>query len=201
MRLFQFKNLSFLVVALLLLTFLPLNEGLCEAREGEQENNLMHNDEIVDPVINPATKYCTDSGYVWEKKMTDEGEIGICVMPSGEKLEEWSFATGRTGEEWSYCEKKGLKLKIISDVEKCRNVLSEECAVCVLDDGTYAEVTKLLKTDIINNIAPEKEKETKIVALMLLFGIIILVIIFAYWLLTKKDDEGDNKDYSKDIEY
>lgn len=216
MKYFKFKNIS---LSIFLFFFLfSINVGLCEGLEEEiqndsvpavkivkpeivdstmplsQDEEVLIDDEIVNPVINPATKYCIDLGYKWEKKMTADGEAGICVMPDGVKLEEWDFALGREGEEWSYCEKNGYELKIISNVDKCQNVLSEECAVCVTDDGTLMEVTKLLASDVENNRVVVEKKGTKVLALVLLFSIIILMMIFAYLLLVKdkvKDKEKE----------
>lgn len=165
----------------------------------KEENHPVIDDKIVNPVINPATKYCNDLGYKWEKRInTDGSEDGICVMPDGKKLDEWDFALGKAGEDWSYCYKKGLKLKIISNVQKCQNVLSKECAVCISDDGKEQEVTKLLQTDIENNIVAVNNRNTiatvgnkniKVLALVLLFTIIIVLIIFVYHLLVKEQKQ------------
>jgi|GEM_PF-3947569 putative hemolysin len=98
-------------------------------------------------MANPAAKYCEDLGYQWKKEITKDGEIGICVMPDGSTVEEWAFLRGEKGEEWSYCRKKGYKLKRLEKNEKCYSAFSENCAVCVKENGEEKEVSALMKLE------------------------------------------------------
>lgn len=95
-------------------------------------------------IANPAATYCQDLGYEWTIEKTEGGEIGICKFPDGTAVEEWEFLKGKSGEEWSYCKQKGYVLKTLSDSEKCSSIYSEDCAICVLEEGVEIEASKLL---------------------------------------------------------
>ena len=46
----------------------------------------------VQPVIaNPASVYCIRQGGKLEIVDTKKGQIGICVLPDGRRIEEWKF--------------------------------------------------------------------------------------------------------------
>lgn len=96
-------------------------------------------------IVNPAATYCQDLGYEWVIEKTEEGEIGVCKFPDGTAVEDWDFLKGKSGEEWSYCKKKGYTLKTLSGIDKCSPIYSEECAVCVLEEGVEIEASKLLR--------------------------------------------------------
>jgi len=95
-------------------------------------------------MLNPATVYCEALGYKYVIELTDTGERGFCVLPNGQKVDEWEFLQGKTGQEFSYCKKMGYEIKITRDFDKCLKFLTEECAVCVLPDGKEVEVTELM---------------------------------------------------------
>lgn len=99
-------------------------------------------------IVNPAANYCQDLGYEWVIEKTVEGEIGVCKFPDGSTVEDWDFLKGKSGQEWSYCEKKGYTLKTISNIDKCSSIFSEDCAVCVLEEGLEIEASKLLRFEI-----------------------------------------------------
>ena len=40
---------------------------------------------------NPASVYCQKLGGEVEIQSTPSGEIGICALPSGERIEEWAL--------------------------------------------------------------------------------------------------------------
>ncbi|CAM3941666.1 DUF333 domain-containing protein [Bordetella tumulicola] len=42
-------------------------------------------------MANPASVYCGKVGGQLEIQQTPSGEIGICVLPSGERIEEWTL--------------------------------------------------------------------------------------------------------------
>ncbi len=87
-------------------------------------------------MLNPATAYCQAMGY--------EYKDGICVLPDGQQADAWDFLEGKTGKEYSYCEKQGYQLKVVKNADKCIRFLTSECAVCVLENGTQVEVTQLM---------------------------------------------------------
>lgn len=99
-------------------------------------------------IANPAAVYCQDLGYEWVIERTAEGEIGVCKFPDGSTIEDWDFLKGKSGQEWSYCEKKGYTLKTITDINKCSSIFSEDCAVCVLEEGVEIEASKLLGFEV-----------------------------------------------------
>lgn len=90
-------------------------------------------------LINPAASYCIEMGY-------DYGN-GYCILPDGRQVEEWDFLLGRTGQEYSYCSEQGYELKVTKSGDKCLIFLLDECAVCVLEDGSEVEVTQLMGLD------------------------------------------------------
>lgn len=40
---------------------------------------------------NPASVYCKDSGGELQIVKTDSGERGDCILPGGERIEEWKL--------------------------------------------------------------------------------------------------------------
>ncbi len=55
---------------------------------------------------NPAAVYCRELGYGHVIERTENGERGLCLLPSGE-CEEWKFLRGECGREYSYCSRNG----------------------------------------------------------------------------------------------
>jgi len=92
----------------------------------------------------PSIVYCKALGYNFTTSLTKEGEMSICQFPDGSSCEVWSFLKGKCGNEYSYCKQKGYMIKNISDIEKCVSIFSDECAVCILENGTEVEVTTLM---------------------------------------------------------
>jgi len=95
----------------------------------------------------PTYVYCTALGYEYSIVMTDAGEQGFCILPDGREVDAWQFLQGKTGNEYSYCALQGYEIKTVSDPEKCLKFLTDECAVCVLADGSEVEVTDLMGLD------------------------------------------------------
>jgi len=93
---------------------------------------------------NPAAVYCQALGYNYSVESTAEGERGLCQLPDGETVDAWEFLQGKVAQECSYCHKMGYEIRTVEDSEKCLPFLTEECAVCVLEDGTETEVTELM---------------------------------------------------------
>ena len=42
-------------------------------------------------IANPASVYCVQRGGRVEIVTTAKGQIGICVLPDGRRIEEWKF--------------------------------------------------------------------------------------------------------------
>ncbi|EPL9568063.1 putative hemolysin [Providencia rettgeri] len=42
-------------------------------------------------MANPASVYCEKLGGTSEITDTAQGQVGICALPSGEKIEEWAL--------------------------------------------------------------------------------------------------------------
>ena len=146
---------------------------------------------IVNPIVNPASKYCTDLGY---ESSLEGVSKGVCKFPDGSSANEWDFVLGKAGREWSYCSKKGYEIKTLYNTSKCVSIYSRDCAVCILKNGTEVEVTQLMSLEKIikcgndicetnenyNNcpadcLKPEEFETTYIIVFLL---IIILIIVY-----------------------
>ncbi len=82
---------------------------------------------------NPAAYYCRELGYEYETVRTEGGARGLCVLPTGERVDAWEFFRGRIAQEHSYCPRLGYRTatRTVGDGDD-----SGECAICVDDDGT-----------------------------------------------------------------
>lgn len=93
---------------------------------------------LVMGLLNPAAVYCEKLGY----KYLSEEET--CELPDGSKVNAWEFLQGKIAKKYSYCKKVGYEIKTVKDPERCIRFLLDECAVCVLENGTEIEVTELM---------------------------------------------------------
>ena len=93
---------------------------------------------------NPAAVYCKALGYEYVVEEEDEGQRGLCVLPGGQKVDGWEFLEGKAAPEFGYCQEQGFEMKTVTNPEVCITFLTQECAVCILDDGTEVEVTELM---------------------------------------------------------
>jgi uncharacterized protein len=51
-------------------------------------------------LANPASVYCVQQGGRLEIVRTNKGEIGICILPDGRRIEEWKFfRANKSGEQ------------------------------------------------------------------------------------------------------
>jgi putative hemolysin len=98
-------------------------------------------------IANPSAVYCEALGYKYVVESTPEGARGLCQMPNGETVSAWQFLKGKVAQEYSYCQQKGYQIKTVKDRKTCSRFGLEECAVCVLEDGTEVEVTELMGLD------------------------------------------------------
>ena len=96
----------------------------------------------------PAAVYCRELGYEWGIEITAKGnERGICILPDGQRVDEWDFLEGTAALNWSYCSVKGYGAKNVKNSEicgVCTPKICGDCTVCTLPDGTEAEVTELM---------------------------------------------------------
>lgn len=46
-------------------------------------------------IANPASVYCVEQGGRVEIVTTEKGQLGICVLPDGRRIEEWAFFRSR----------------------------------------------------------------------------------------------------------
>ena len=95
----------------------PTSTPFIERAEGEGDPFI--------GILNPASFYCIQMGYLLELRDTEDGTEGICVFPDGNECEEWDFLAGKCFVEWSYCQRQGY---IIWE--------GEEWATCVFDDNS-----------------------------------------------------------------
>jgi len=95
-------------------------------------------------MLNPSAVYCSALGYNYIIEKKSEGDWGYCILPNGTKVDSWLFLEGKTGISDNYCSKQGLKTKTIVDPDKCITFLTDECAMCLLANGTEIEVTELM---------------------------------------------------------
>ena len=92
---------------------------------------------------NPAAVYCKALGYEYVVEEEDEGQRGLCVLPGGQEVDGWEFLEGKAAPEFGYCQEQGFEMKTVTN-PRCASPSDQECAVCILDDGTEVEVTELM---------------------------------------------------------
>jgi putative hemolysin len=92
----------------------------------------------------PAQVYCEALGYTYTIEETEEGQRGFCQLPNGQAVDAGEFLQGKVAQEYSYCQQMGYEIRTVKDRETCFTFRTEECAVCVLEDGTEVEVTELM---------------------------------------------------------
>ncbi len=148
---------------------------------------------IVNPMPNPAAVYCEELGYNYTIKSAPEGDYGICHFPDGSEAEEWKFLEGKEGKEYTYCKQKGYKIKTVS--EGC--TYGEECAVCVLENGSEIEVTELMeleKEELNKSKETTQDFQKTKDYLFLAAGLIILIVLgiigVIYYRRTTRAKEG-----------
>ena len=92
----------------------------------------------------PAAVYCTSLGYSYEIKSLPAGEVGICRFGPRDSCSAAEFLFGSCGSKYSYCNRTGLAQRIGSGAECGSKDSYARCAVCVLENGSVAEVTRLM---------------------------------------------------------
>jgi putative hemolysin len=91
-------------------------------------------------MLNPSAVYCEACGYIYIIETVPEGEVGLCELPDGQKVDAWDFLRGNVALEWSYCAQQGYEAKHVEESDICW-----DCTVCVLPDGSEIEVTELME--------------------------------------------------------
>jgi C1A family cysteine protease len=111
-----------------------------------EQDSLSENpisDNLYIGMANPATVYCQELGYSYEKRQSSSGEYGICKLPGGTECDEWAFLSGKCGASYSYCSKLGYKTATLTDG---KNSFSKEYAVCKSSDGkTIGSASEMFK--------------------------------------------------------
>ena len=101
--------------------------------------------ESVFALKDPSAVYCKELGYEYIiETLPDGNQIGLCRLPDNRTVSAWWFLEGKVAQEYSYCKKKGYEIKTVKDSETCSYIFTDECAVCVLEDGTEVEVAELM---------------------------------------------------------
>jgi putative hemolysin len=142
-------------------------------------------------IANPSAVYCEGLGYKYITESTPEGERGLCQLPNGEAVDAWQFLKGKVAQEYSYCSQKGYQIKTVKDIRTCTNFGIEECAVCVLPDGSEVEVTKLMGLELSNPGCIRIPVIPVIIGAVAVVAAVILVIIML--LKRKKQPTDSNK--------
>lgn len=94
---------------------------------------------------NPSAVYCTALGYQYNDTVApDGGMTGYCILPDNERVDAWQFFEGKVAQNASYCVKQGYQIRTVTDPAVCPVLISSTCAICVMKDGSTAEVTKLM---------------------------------------------------------
>jgi putative hemolysin len=93
---------------------------------------------------NPAAVYCRALGFTYSVQQTPEGERGVCRLPDQTEVGAWEFLQGKVAQEYSICRKLGRPMMTVTRSSHCTRLHSDECAVCILEDQTQNEVTRLM---------------------------------------------------------
>jgi len=96
----------------------------------------------ISAMVDPAASYCGSLGYEYFTGLTKKGERALCRLPNDQIVDAHNFLSGKVALEWSYCAIEGYEAKRVEDSEVCK-----DCTVCVLEDETEIEVTKLMGLD------------------------------------------------------
>ncbi len=61
---------------------------------------------------NPAAVYCEFMGYGYSIQFDERGnQVGMCILPDGQKVNAWDFYKGKVAREYSYAAKKGYNIE------------------------------------------------------------------------------------------
>ena len=102
----------------------------------------------VDTVVtlaNPASEYCISIGGELEIKTETDGQVGICHLPSGEQIEEWSLY--RKANKQEVTKAVDMVNPAAAYCESLQGKLDLPTGVCTLPSGEAIEHWELFKRD------------------------------------------------------
>jgi len=114
----------------------------------ETENKLVG-------IANPAAIMCQELGYKYEIVDTSKGQIGICVMPNGQRCNGWKFYSGECGVEFNYCTQNGYDTITMTDG---KDAFSSSYAGCIKKNRAIGSVTALM--NLSEKLKPGCQNET-----------------------------------------
>jgi len=92
-------------------------------------------------IANPAAVICRELGYKYKIVDTSKGQIGICVMPNGQRCNGWKFYSGECGVKFNYCTQNGYDTITMTDG---KDAFSSSYAVCAKNDRVVGSVAILM---------------------------------------------------------
>jgi putative hemolysin len=106
---------------------------------------------------NPSAVYCTALGYQYNDTVAPDGAMtGYCTLSNNQRVDAWQFFEGKVAQDASYCVKQGYQIRTVTDPAVCPVLISGTCAVCVMKDGSTAEVSKLMNLRFGEKICRDK---------------------------------------------
>jgi len=137
-------------------------------------------------VENPAVKYCLALGYQYIGTADSSGNAqGYCRLPDNSLVEAWAFFQGMSGQQYSYCAGKGLRIETRTRAHP--QGFTTRRAVCIADEnlpgmkaGTELDLLELLQGQgkgfiqlsprqaPLNAVSPKSEQFNEIPARMLI---------------------------------
>ena len=99
-------------------------------------------------MLNPSRIYCEEMGYEYYFI----NETGVCKLGNKQVVNAWDFLKGKTGVDQGYCAKQGLQTKTLHGFDNCTETYAEECAVCVMDNGSEVDVVALMDLPVDESI-------------------------------------------------
>ncbi len=100
-------------------------------------------------IANPASVFCEENGGTLDIRETSEGQVGMCVLPTGEECEEWAYFRGEcpSTDEKIYCtaEQKESEFCTMEYLPVCGytsndleiDTFGNKCVACSVPDVTY----------------------------------------------------------------
>ncbi len=106
---------------------------------------------------NPAAVYCEKMGYSYSIQEDANGnQVGMCILPNGQKVNAWDFYRGKVAREYSYPAKKGYTIEMV--VEKIDGYTIEK-VVCTRTVNGVKETVSL--NELMEKYNDELQLESK----------------------------------------
>ena len=102
-------------------------------------------------LLNPSAVYCKALGYTFTTESTSQGMQSKCILADGQSVDAWDFFLGRVAQDMSICARKGYEMVTLSNNKKCIKYMVDECAFCILPDGSREEISNLMKLSFREN--------------------------------------------------